>query len=373
MTDPTVAERNELAALPKAELHCHLEGIVDPEMLEELEGQGAPLPVSSAEFRRNYPVKDFPSFLAWAKAQDAFQGSILAYLPLLRIHLRRLAEQGVVYTELQFAPGELPADHGAAVRVMREFREKVRLLEGGSIQVEFLGSLARQAPAARVEFVTERLLRLHAEGLVSGVSIAGPEKGFTLERFAQPLARLRAAGLGITVHAGEWGAPESVWDALKNANPHRLAHAVSAFRDPRLLAELRARGIHLEFCPTSNLKTASIGALREHPLRAAVESGLKFSLNTDAPGAFGCSMAGEYGLAAGVFGLSPAQLRGVTAAALGARFQPQLRGPAYSGGQSPSAGVLSGHQTGSLRAGTDISPNTFQPGPWPLTRARDLQ
>ncbi len=328
MTERIETEQDKLAALPKAELHCHLEGIIDPEMLEELEGQGEPLPVSSAEFRRNYPVKDFASFLAWAKAQDAFQGSIPAYLPMMRIHLRRLVEQGVVYTEIQFAPGELPADHGEAVRVMREFREKIRQLENGRIQVEFLGSLARQAPAARVEFVTERLLRLYAEGLVSGVSVVGPEKDFTLERFAGPLARLRAAGLGITVHAGEWAGPESVWDALKNANPHRIAHAVSAFRDPELIKEIRFRGIHLEFCQTSNLKTAGISALPEHPLRATVENGLKFSLNTDDPGAFGCSIPGEYGLAGRVFGLSLAELGAVTASALEARFQPELRGRA---------------------------------------------
>jgi adenosine deaminase len=131
--------------------------------------------------------------------------------------------------------------------------------------------------------------------------------------------------VGIEIHAGEWCGPESVRDALENGFPHRLGHAVSLFDDPRLPDLAGERGIHLELCPTSNVKTGSIARIEDHPVRRALDLGLSFSINTDDPGAFECSVASEYELVSRVFGFTDDDFRRVFDNSLAARFQPSLR------------------------------------------------
>ena len=138
-------------------------------------------------------------------------------------------------------------------------------------------------------------------------------------------ARLREAGLGIEIHAGEWCGPESVWDALKHGRPDRIGHGVSLFQDAKLLDLVQERNIHIEMCPTSNLKTGSISRIEEHPIGRARELGLNFSINTDDPGPFECSMLSEYELLADVFGFDEGDFQSVYANSLQARFQSELR------------------------------------------------
>jgi adenosine deaminase len=126
--------------------------------------------------------------------------------------------------------------------------------------------------------------------------------------------------MGIEIHAGEWCGPESVWDALEHGYPDRIGHGVSAFQDPRLLETIGERGIHIEMCPTSNLKTGSIAAIADHPIARARDLGLSIGVNTDDPGAFGCSMESEYALLAEVFGFGPADFAYLYSCALAARF-----------------------------------------------------
>jgi adenosine deaminase len=112
------------------------------------------------------------------------------------------------------------------------------------------------------------------------------------------------AGLGIEIHAGEQAGPESVWDALEHGRPDRLGHGVRAFEDARLVERLCQRGVHLEFCLTSNLCLGVVSALQEHPLGRARALGMSFSISTDDPGPFGCSMESEMKLANETFALA---------------------------------------------------------------------
>lgn len=93
--------------LPKVELHCHLEGIVDPGIIEILESRKIAVALSSQEFKTAYPVSDFNSFIRWCHLQDAFEGDILAYTDIVDVYISRLKQQQVIYSEIMFAPGEL--------------------------------------------------------------------------------------------------------------------------------------------------------------------------------------------------------------------------------------------------------------------------
>jgi adenosine deaminase len=211
---------------------------------------------------------------------------------------------------------------------VRAFREWVTEQEDGEIQVEFLAAFGRTRTPVQAEAIADRILMLHEAGLVVGVALAGPERGYPVAPFRTTFARFREAGLGIEIHAGEWCGPESVWDALENGFPDRIGHGVAIFQNPALVRRFQEEQIHIEMCPTSNVKTGSVRCIAEHPVRMARDLGLSFSINTDDPGAFECSMASEYRLMAEVFDFTEADFARIRENALAARFQPALRGPA---------------------------------------------
>jgi adenosine deaminase len=157
------------------------------------------------------------------------------------------------------------------------------------------------------------------------VALAGPEPGNPVRPLRRTFDRFAEAGLGIEIHAGEWCGPESVWDALENGHPQRIGHGVSLFRDPKLVEVFQERRIHVEMCPTSNLKTGSVSRIEEHPIGQARDLGLDFSVNTDDPGPFECSLESEYALLAEALGFNEGDWRAIYAQSLAARFQPDLR------------------------------------------------
>ena len=117
-------------------------------------------------------------------------------------------------------------------------------------------------------------------------------------------------GLHLTAHAGESMGPESVWAALA-LGAERIGHGIAAVRDPALMRHLRDHDIPLEICITSNLVTGVVERLEDHPVRRLFDAGVPITLNTDDPAMFGCTLTGEYRLAAGQFGFSEAELRGI--------------------------------------------------------------
>ena len=322
----------------KVELHCHLDGVVDPAMLLELQEQGAELPLESAVLGRAYPVHDLDSFSAWCVAATTpLSGQWLdLYRPIVVAHMERLRAERVVYEEIFIASGELSLDPDEAVDQVAEFREWVNLqeeprgTEETSIQVEFLVAFGRDKPLERIELIAERNIRLHQAGLIVGVALAGPEDGYPVKPLARTFARYHHAGVKVEIHAAEWCGPQSAWDALEYGSPHRIGHGTHIFQDPHLVDTILERDIHVEMCPTSNLCTGSIARIEDHPIHHALDIGMNVSVNTDDPGAFRCSMGSEHQLVADVFGLGQEDRARLGANALQSRFQPLLRGAAQA-------------------------------------------
>jgi adenosine deaminase len=311
---------------PKVELHCHLDGIVDPAMAREIRREQPNFPVDPEELERTYPVDGFERFLGWWTVPNRLEGHLDNFRPVLEHHIRRLKAQRVVYTEIMIGSSEFPRDPAEAQEKLSAFRQWVNGLEGGQIQVEFLLVFSRSQSPERAEAFVDRNLRLHAAGLIAGIALAGPEQGFPVRPLHKSFARYHAAGVPIEIHAGEWCGPESVRDALEYGCPSRIGHGVTLFQDPELVRIFQERQIHVEMCPTSNLKTGSISRIEDHPIRRALDLGLSFSVNTDDPGPFRNSMASEYELLERVFSFQEADFHRLHASSLAARFEPEFRG-----------------------------------------------
>jgi adenosine deaminase len=174
-------------------------------------------------------------------------------------------------------------------------------------------------------FGVEQALRVarhaaeHPHPYVVGFSMAGDEAGFPAHDFAEVFAIAAGAGLGCTIHAGEWAGPESVRAALE-LPVTRISHGVRAIEDPALVGELAARGIVLECCPTSNVVLGVYRSYEEHPLPALREAGVNVTLGSDDPPYFGATIGGEYAVCAGRMGFSEAELRNITRTAIDAAF-----------------------------------------------------
>lgn len=314
----------DLNVLPKAELHCHLDGVLDPAMLRDIVRHDPAFPVLPEEFERAYPVEGLDSFFRWWEFTSAISRKLAYCYPILDRHLDRLKAQNVRYAELMVPASRIARDTGQAVEEFSRFRQWLDHKEAQQIQVELLIGVGRNRSAEEFESIARLILSLYGAGLIVGVALAGPERGWPVLPFKSSFARFHEAGLGIEIHAGEWSGPESVWDALDNGYPDRIGHGVALFEDPRLIEVIGERAIHVEMCPTCNLKTGSVAALEQHPVRQARDLGLNFSLNTDDPGVVGCSMQSEYELVARLFGFTESDFRQIYAHTLQARFQPEL-------------------------------------------------
>ncbi|HZE04401.1 MAG TPA: adenosine deaminase, partial [Solirubrobacteraceae bacterium] len=154
---------------------------------------------------------------------------------------------------------------------------------------------------------------------VVGFSMAGDEAGFPAHDFVEVFEIAAGAGLGCTIHAGEWAGAESVRAALELPIT-RISHGVRAFEDPSLVGELAARGIVLECCPTSNVVLGVYPSYEEHPLPQLRAAGVKVTLGSDDPPYFGATIEGEYGVCAACFGFGEDALREITRTALDAAF-----------------------------------------------------
>ena len=291
--------------LPKAELHLHLEGSATPETLLALaEQRGRTL--SLAEARRRFVYKNFLGFLwAFKWVSDQLRAPE-DYAFLLGDLLARLHRQNVLYAEITLAVGVVlwkRQDPDSVFAALRQAVEESRPQH--PVAVRWVFDAVRNFGAQHVASVAEYAIRgkeVAGSGVVA-FGIGGDERGAPPERFRETFEKVRAAGLRVTVHAGETAGPESIWGALRALGAERIGHGLAAFRDPALVEYLKQHRIPLESCPTSNLRTGALrqhtGAddLGKHPIVDYVRAGVPITLNTDDPGLFDCTLNGEYALA----------------------------------------------------------------------------
>jgi aminodeoxyfutalosine deaminase len=301
-----------LLEMPKAELHLHLEGSIEPETLHELD------PTTSVEeFRALYQYENFDAFLRAFGAIGKRLRSPEDYALITRRLLENLAAQNVIYAEIIVAAGVViwkEQDFAAIFEAIREASAN------SPVRVRWILDAVRQFGVDHVMRVAE----LAAERVGCGViafGIGGSEERGPAELFQEAFAFARRSGLHLTAHAGESMGPESIWAALE-LGAERIGHGIAAVCDEALMRHLRERDIPLEVCPTSNLVTGVVKRLEDHPLRRLYDAGVPIVLNSDDPAMFRCSLVEEYRLAQRVFGFSEAELRCLAANAFRYSFDP---------------------------------------------------
>jgi adenosine deaminase/aminodeoxyfutalosine deaminase len=288
-----------LLQLPKAELHLHLEGSIEPETLHELDPA---TPVE--EFRALYRYDDFDAFLRAFGAVGKRLRTPRDYGLITRRLLERLAAQNVRYAEIIVAAGVVLWKGQEFEPVFDAVREAAA---GSPVEVRWIFDAVRQFGVEHAMAVA-KLAAERMDRQVVAFGIGGSEARGPAEWFTEVFAFAKSAGLHLTAHAGESMGPESVWAALR-LGAERIGHGIAAVRDDELMRHLRDHDIPLEICLTSNLVTGVVERLEDHPLRRLFDAGVPITLSTDDPAMFACTLVGEYQLAAQQFGFSQPELR----------------------------------------------------------------
>jgi adenosine deaminase/aminodeoxyfutalosine deaminase len=292
--------------LPKAELHLHLEGCASAETLVALARANSRAQLPLAEVRERLAYSDFAGFLEAFKYVSQQLRTPADYAFLLRELLASLHQQNVLYAEITLSAGVVlwkRQDLDSVFAALRDAAEQAR--KEHPVEVRWIFDATRQLGAEHVAQVAESALRWQDAGVVA-FGIGGDEQQGPPELFRATFEKVRAAGLRVTVHAGETAGPESIWAALRALGAERIGHGLAAFRDPELLDYLATKQVPLEVCPTSNLRTGALALqtgsddLRRHPLVDYCRRGLRVTLNTDDPGLFDTSLNQEYALAHGL-------------------------------------------------------------------------
>ncbi len=218
------------------------------------------------------------------------------------------AHEGLDYVELRFSPWFMAERHGLDPRsVVEACLDGVRAGERDfGVRVGVIGILSRTYGPETCAKELDALLAFRDQ--LVGMDLAGDEAGFPAHQFKEHFQRVRDAGLGVTIHAGEADGPESVWSAIRDLGATRIGHGFRASEDPFLVEFLAREGIGLECCPTSNLHTSTVAHYADHPIRGLASAGVRFCLNTDDPGISAIDIAHEYETAAPAIGLDRDQI-----------------------------------------------------------------
>ena len=309
-----------IVTLPKAELHLHLEGAIDPSTLLELR-QRHGKPSSLSEIEQLYTYQDFNGFLMAFKAvtedlQTADDYELITY----RL-MERLRAQNVLHAEVYVSVGVClwrKQDFGAIFEGLDRGRKNGERDFGVSLLWIFDAVRQFGPVAAREVF---EIAAHYQERSVVAIGLGGDEQKGPPELFRDAYAYAADKGLHLTAHAGENAGPESVWGAL-NLRAERIGHGLTAAQDPELVEELSTRQVPVEICLTSNLRTGSCPSLNLHPVRQYFDQGIMITLNTDDPAMFRTSLAREYQLAQQSFGFTEEHLRELARNSFEASFLP---------------------------------------------------
>ena len=294
-----------IRALPKAELHLHIEGTLEPELLFELARRnGVELRFASVEaLRRAYAFDDLQSFLDIYYEGMAVLRTERDFHELTRAYLRRARADGVRHAEIFFDP-QAHAARGVAFETVIEGIHGA--LEEGRRELGVSGLLIlcflRHLPAAEAMATLEQALP-YRDRLV-GVGLDSSELGHPPEAFAAVFERARTEGLRAVAHAGEEGPPGYVWQALDLLHAERIDHGVRCEEDAALLERLVRERVPLTICPLSNVKLHVVDRLEDHNLRRLLERGVRVSIHSDDPAYFGGYVGDNYLAAAEALGLS---------------------------------------------------------------------
>jgi adenosine deaminase/aminodeoxyfutalosine deaminase len=334
-----------LRSLPKAELHLHLEGTVDPPTLAEL-SRRHPTPLTTEnnrytniadsgrvftedEARALYNYKDFTGFLMAFKAVTERLRTPDDYELVTYRMIEKLHAQNVVHAEVYVSVGVVHWRGG-------EFAPLFEGLERGRLRGErdfdmslyWIFDAVRHFGVDEARRVSDEAIRFRDRNVV-GIGIGGDERRAEPEQFREVYEHAASHGLRTTVHAGETVGPESIWGAVRELKADRIGHCLRAIEDPGLVRYLAEHRIPVEICITSNVLTGCCAKLNDHPVKRLFDAGVLVTLNSDDPDMFRTSLLREYQIAQDTFGFSDNEMRELARNSFRASFLPEEKKQEY--------------------------------------------
>jgi adenosine deaminase len=293
----TTAEQDIIRRMPKAELHVHLEGSVQPETLLDLgRRHGVAYPFADAAGAREwFRFRDFPHFI---EVYIAICNCLLTVEDYERVTYelaREASRQNIRYLEVTVAPVSLIEPRNSATPDVAFAGCRAgarRALDDLGVRMQFILDAVRSRPPDHVMALARWVVENQGDGLI-GLGLGGSEVGYPAMNHVEAIRHARQQGVRISLHAGETVGPESVWDALE-AGSERIGHGVTSVHDPALVRHLAEQGIVLEVSPTSNICLGVAPSYAQHPFRALHDAGVTLTVNTDDPPMFGATLTGEY-------------------------------------------------------------------------------
>ena len=276
-----------LAAMPKAELHIHIEGSLEPELIFGLaKRNGVALPYASVEdLRRAYAFSNLQSFLDIYYAGASVLLKEQDFHDMAWAYLQKARADNVVRTEVFFDPQTHTARGVSMETVVKGLHRACVDAKQLGVSAELILCFLRHLSEEDAFATLEQALPFRDKFI--GVGLDSSEVGHPPEKFARVFARCRELGLHLVAHAGEEGPPAYVWSALDVLKVERIDHGVQSMKDPALVARLAKDRIPLTVCPLSNLKLRVFPRLADHNLRQLLAAGLVATVNSDDPAYFG--------------------------------------------------------------------------------------
>jgi adenosine deaminase len=277
-----------LRRMPKAELHMHIEGSLEPELIFELARRnGVKIPYASIEdLRKAYAFSNLQSFLDIYYAGASVLLKEQDFFDMAWAYLQKAAADNVVHTEMFFDPQTHTARGVSMETVINGLhRACTEAGSGLGVSASLILCFLRHLSEEEAFETLEQALPLRDKFI--GVGLDSSEVGHPPEKFARVFARCRELGLHLVAHAGEEGPPAYVWTALDLLKVERIDHGVQSSKDPALMRRLAQDRITLTVCPLSNLKLCVFPKLADHNLRQLLDGGLAATINSDDPAYFG--------------------------------------------------------------------------------------
>lgn len=310
-----------ILSLPKAELHVHLEGTIEPATLLEIQQSHGLKSATLADVEKLYQYTDFTGFLTSFKDITEHLKEPADYELITYRLMERLKAENILHAEVYISVGVCLIRKQSFAAIFEGLdRGRERGTRDFGVSLLWIFDAVRQFGSAEAQRVAE-LAVLYQERNVIGFGIGGDERKAGPEIFREVYAYSAEHGLRLTAHAGETTGPESIWGAL-NLRAERIGHALTACQDPDLIQELAERQIPVEICVTSNLKTGVCAALTDHPVKPYFEEGMMVTLNSDDPAMFGTSLSREYQIVQDHFGFTDEHLRELARNSFEAVFLP---------------------------------------------------
>jgi adenosine deaminase len=298
-----------MPSLPCAELHLHIEGTLEPDLIFALAARnGIDLPYAdTADLAARYAFTDLQSFLDLYYANMDVLRTEEDFADMTRAYLRRAAAAGVRHAEIMMDPQAHLARGVALETCVNGVAGALATSEAEfGVSTALIAAFLRDRPAAEALGVLQDLLAMDAP--IIGIGLDSAEVGYPPSLFAEVYDRARSAGLKCIAHAGEEGPPAYIWEALDVLRVDRLDHGIRCMEDEALVERLVLDRVPLTVCPLSNVRLRAVDTLPDHPLPEMLARGLNVSVNSDDPAYFGGYVDDNFTALGKAFGLGADQL-----------------------------------------------------------------